>query len=228
MNKVLHATECLNTGVYLAIMGSVKSSPDFEHHLLYEIRKDSPSPDLLALQQLGVITYLWEGGVVKKRIQLNIIQKKIKPNITHLHSSWAGFIGRLFPMNSRLVYSSHGFGFQRKDYNAIFRFAFYLIEKILQINTSANIAYMPFEYSLFRNILKSKKIYLASMDFWNFSFAGINNERKLNSLSKNKQIVSIGRITPAKDPYFFLKVVIEIRKLGYVGDILWIGDGATE
>jgi glycosyltransferase involved in cell wall biosynthesis len=228
MNKVLHVTECLNTGVYLAIKGSIISSPDFEHHLLYEIRKDSPSPDLLALHHLGVITYRWEGGLVKKRIQLNIIQKKINPNITHLHSSWAGFIGRLIPMNSRLVYSSHGFGFQRKDCNAIFRFAFYLIEIILQMNTSANIAYMPYEYALLRNILKSKKIYFANMDFWNFSFAGINNKRKLSSSSKNKQIVSIGRITRAKDPYFFLKVVIEIRKLGYVDDILWIGDGAIE
>jgi glycosyltransferase involved in cell wall biosynthesis len=140
-----------------------------------------------------------------------------KPDIIYLHSSRAGFYGRILPHRVPIYYSSHGFAFQRRDVNSCLRAFYFAIEKILKYRTNKYVSIWPIDHYLATNKLRYGKTV----------FYRLHLLRKLEQLNLDKFTVSkgagfaiLGRISEAKDPKFASSLA---RKIGNSADIYWIG-----
>lgn len=141
------------------------------------------------------------------------LYQKYQPDIVHLHSSKAGFLGRLaFPKN-KTVYTVHGFDSIRIAYRK-----FLPVEKILQGKCSAIIGVSEYDK---RNLL-SERITANVELVYNGIMAPVKLKEDpfihLNSFSK--KILCIARLAPPKDIDIFLKVASMLPDYAFI----WIGN----
>ena len=72
--------------------------------------------------------------------------RRYQPDLIHLHSSWAGLLGRLVPLGRRkIVYTPHCYAFERRDLSQVVRIGLWLVEKILSRRNAGVFAVSPRE-----------------------------------------------------------------------------------
>ena len=110
---VLHITESVGGGLTLAISQYVANAPNCFHILCCPFKPaDSIGVDLYDVAD-KYIEFDFDGFLVVFSIREMV--KKYNPDIIHLHSSFAGFFGRLaLPFNQKVIYTPHGFSFFKK------------------------------------------------------------------------------------------------------------------
>lgn len=164
-------------------------------------------------------------------IGLSKVIKDQKPDVIHLHSSKAGFLGRLsaklVSRKIKTIYSPHGMAFNiRPYYGMIERFASMFSDKVIANSKSEA------EEIIRRKIVQVEKIEVIAN--------GLPIETANRYLSEEKRfqlrnkfninhddflVVSGGRLERLKDPYTFfqcLNLLIQTRNNIY---FMWLGDG---
>lgn len=229
--KVLHVVESFAGGVYDFLKILTKHQPDIDHVIVHGFRADTPSE--YADDFGDHVTFLsWPEAVdaihplrdFEAFLALRRIVKEEEPfDILHLHSSKAGFLGRLVArqlgISSKTLYTSHGVSFIRQDISKIKKAFFVFLEKIAARTGGTVVACSPSEKEAFR------RHGIPAIAVPN----GIECE-KMPPQQTSKEIVIVataGRITPAKGPELFDAVA---RKLENRRDIrfLWIGEGEAQ
>lgn len=217
--KILHVTDAMNAGVSEGIFTICKVTSKHDHYLLWSSHNDSPTVSESSLHTIFQDFWKWEGNIFQKLNFLAKLNKELKPDIIHLHSSIAGVYGRLLKLNSIIIYSPHCYAFQRKDISIFSKLFFYLCEFILIFRTSATGVCWPIEEKYVRTYLKSSKI----LQFPLINFQHILSA-ELNKNYSNNIFYSLGRIRPQKDPKFLLKVISKLRPYENFS-FFWIGEG---
>jgi len=222
MVVVLHVTDSMSSGTYEAVLSIANSHKRQIHHLLYDYKSDAAEPNIESLSSTFKSVARWSSGVFRRSIHLNRILKELNPDFIYLHSSWAGFYGRLVPTKAVILYTSHGFGFQRNDVSRIARNIFLLIEKLLSKRTDVYVAIWPIELKYANtklNFRKTKAYILDEVKFILFE-KGIQNAKT----TSNSNFAVVGRVSAAKDPRF-------TNEIGKITDtyfkINWFGAVAT-
>jgi hypothetical protein len=216
--KILHVTNCFNAGVGKAVSSIAKDLSDHEHYLLWTYKNDSPSFMNDEVKNIFFSSVKWSHNFIQSILILKKLIKEINPDYIHLHSSFAGFIGRVFLNSEKIYYSSHGFAFQRKDIPFFVRRIFYLIERVLSHRTKRYVAFFPIDFKIASNVLKFKSISFYLYD----GIIQICNQEKQISNSHGNNFVCIGRLSPAKDPKFMFKISEKIDKSLNI-KLFWIG-----
>lgn len=138
--------------------------------------------------------------------RIALIIKKEKPNLIHLHSAKAGFIGRLAGkiVRCKIIYTPHAFSYL--SFTGFKRVVFYLLE---YISRNWSDLLLPVSYSE------------ANRAFFELGYRRDKVEVFLNSISPPKQFVPkdynsnfrigmIGRLTYQKDPLVFLAIASKL------------------
>lgn len=142
MTRILHATDATHAGVLVAVTDLAREQaavPGASVAFAYTPRPESPDvariqeltgPDvrvhrLTAHPRLAVPALLLRlGGVILRE----------RPDIVHLHSSRAGFAGRVVALATgyrrRVVYSPHGFAFERAVSSERMRDLYAMLERL--------------------------------------------------------------------------------------------------
>lgn len=200
---VLHVAESFSAGVGAAIQQYVSRTPELRHLLIYSERPESPvEPEWLAP---FASTQKMARGHVRRVRQIAQFFSLSQPDIVHLHSSYAGAYGRLAVSRrrARIVYTPHCYAFERRDIGRFPRALIRLVEGLLNVNTTIVAACSPHEASLARCLPKSV------------------NSRYLPSVAQPTtrpdtdwppRVVGSGRLSPQKDPSYFLEVVRAFRQ----------------
>ena len=155
---------------------------------------------------------------IKAMLELKQIEKKIKPDIIHLHSSKAGAIGRIaFNGKIPMFYTPHGYSFLMENCNAIKRILFKSIEYICAKRKCVTISCSAGEHLETLKLTK-KAVY-------------VNNGININELQKNIDktekinhpftVFTLGRICYQKDPTLFNEIAKQLSDIRFI----WIGDG---
>jgi glycosyltransferase involved in cell wall biosynthesis len=224
--RVLHVTETFAAGTGVAVVGFARGSKgqgieafllaqDRGSGLLDEIQGDPP---FVRARILGPGSLrLWRG--------IGAAVKEIRPDVLHLHSSLAGAVGRIRLLASRnplVVYSPHCFAFERRDVSRWQRWAFRTAERLLAHRTDGFVCVSPHEAALARQLRNSVPVtYVVNA----FSINGqVKNPQGLPRSDGTVRPVSLGRITPQKDPAMFAAVAVALRATGAV-EATWIGSG---
>lgn len=223
--KILHIVESFGGGVFSFIVDLVNSiDKDCDITIAYGIREETPENfeeyfsnevSFIKIENFTRKINLSEDYKAFKEIRKVI--KEIKPDIVHLHSSKAGFIGR-FAINGRktkVIYNPHGFSFLKLDDSKLKRFIYKFLEKVATFRKSIIVGCSEGEYKEALKLTKNSICINNGIGIENIK----SNVKKINL--KNITICTSGRITYQKNPELFNKIAESFPNLKFV----WIGDG---
>lgn len=222
--KILHVSEAFGGGIVSSLYSFATNSPEFEHHLLVCERKDQPlSKDLEA--RFASITPM-RRGVMGAVLDIRNAVSELTPDYVHLHSSYAGVFGRLAGLDRRrVVYSPHGFPFERRSAPRIVRGLYFAIERILS-SRALNFAGVSLD-----EVHRAQSMYkhVRAIFVPNTSDMSPTGRQSDTPGSPRVKVACAGRLCPQKDPAFLLNTIAALPDS--VKDqlsITWIGSGDTE
>lgn len=225
--KILMVCEAFGGGVFAYVTQLCNDMVNsFDIYLAYSLRPQTPNDFKSKIDSRVKLIEIENFGDLKKILstikRLKNIEREIKPDIIHLHSSIAGAIGRLAfnGKNNVLLYTPHGYahillgnGFKSRIYR--------LIEKILAKRKAITLTCCESEDEEARKF-SNNTAYIET---------GINVEKfdKLfSNIKQNKNdrftVFTLGRICRQKQPSIFNEIALHIPEAKFV----WIGSGELE
>lgn len=219
--RILHVTQCPVAGVPHAIERYARGTSEaHEHHLLAVPEVD------VAKSAFASFTSLPPGTLARIREVTRAVER-IRPDVIHAHSSFAGGYVRLAPVAVPIVYQPHCFAFDDPGRPWAVRGAYWLAEALLGVRSTLTVALTPHERALSHSIGQGRR----TAEVPNVSNVephgvGVVRRHSGNAL----RVAMIGRVAPQKDPAFFAGTA---RSLGlHEGpspeiELVWIGGGDT-
>jgi glycosyltransferase involved in cell wall biosynthesis len=234
--RVLHVTETFSTGVGTAITSYANAirGQGVESSLLAQDRGSG------LLEELGesspfVSARLVPPGRVNLWRAIGETVDELRPDIVHLHSSWAGGIGRLrLALRSKpiVVYSPRCFAFERRDFSRLRQLAYHSAEFLLAHRTTAFVCVSPREVKLARQFRSRAKVFYVANTFPSRPTLAADPTSpaappEARGAAVPLRVVTVGRVWPQKDPEMFAQIVSALRAGGPV-EATWVGDGEDE
>lgn len=216
--QVLHVAESFGGGVGSAILEYAKNTPEFDHHVVYGERMDSPLSSAV-LQKFTSATPMGVGHL-RRLVAVRRALLSRDWDVVHLHSSFGGFYGRIpgGVSRRRIVYTPHCYAFERQDIPHFARAVFMIVERILALRTGVFAACSKREARLSKAWPRPTVVYVPNVA------PRRPRERAAEfDPSEPLRIFGAGRDAPQKDPEFFLSCVESLRSAGFDVEAKWIG-----
>ena len=232
--KIIHITDAAAAGVLNSVTALARAqieSAEVSHvRFCYTPRAESPSHSLISEGfGPGIEVERWSSGKFGLFRGLRRELKRDDADLIHLHSSRSGFLGRALAAASgsraRVVYSPHGFAFDRRDYSPVMARAFLLLERLALRGSREIVVVSESEAELVRARLpKARAVVLPNtVDLTAF------RPTPLSADASRLGVVHIGRIMAQKDPQTFAAIAsrTEATNPGRFS-FTWIGEGDRE
>jgi glycosyltransferase involved in cell wall biosynthesis len=218
---VLHVVEALGGGVMAAVGDYVSSaSPEFRHALLARVRPGHDTGDLWGVPLIPFRSDRPGPGMIA---QVNQVVRRLRPQVVHAHSSWAGLVVRLANVpRDRIAYTPHCYAFERTDRGRGVRGAFGLAEWLLAGRTGLVVAVSPREAQLAHRLGAGRRVrYVPNV------VPVLDEVRPAPVPGERRPVVvaGVGRLMAQKDPAWFADVVRAARRRGAEIDAVWLGGG---
>lgn len=211
MTRVLHVAESFGGGVATAMSEYLRSTSELEHHLLYG-RRAQLTPDLLE-------PYASATELTSARAAIGAVRRavaKVRPDVVHAHSSFAGAYVRLAMRRGRprVVYTPHCFAFERRDIGVPVRMGYRAAERLLALNTDVIAGCSRYERDLGASWIGAERaVYLPNI---------ARCDDVPDAPGARRRVVGLGRLDPQKDPMWFADAAGRITS---DAELLWIGGG---
>ena len=212
MARILHVTEGMGGGTSAAVVEFARSTPQPEHHLLFQRRSRGElvfRHDFAGCRDAGRRLL----PQVRLAQALRAAVTRLRPQIVHLHSTWAGLVGRaVLPRGAggpAVLYTPHCFGFERVVAGRLLQAA----ERVMADRTDLAVCVSPHEQLL-----------AAGLGLPTVLVPNTTRGRPQRSRpsATGDSVVTVGRIGPQKDPGFLLRVkALCGRRAAWT----WIGAG---
>ena len=226
--KLLYIVESMGGGVFTYIVSlSNEFSAQYEVYIAYGLRKETTEdyltyfdPKIHMIQVQAFQRNIDFRRDFRAFLEIRRIEKRVKPDIIHLHSSKAGVLGRwaFINKNCPLFYTPHGYSFLMANCNWLKRRIYFLIEWISARGRCVTIACSYGEY-LESQKLSKRTEYVASginLEEMKEILAGAESEKE-----HNFTVFTLGRIDYSKNPELFNQIAKRFPQVSF----LWIGDG---
>ncbi|QQZ28399.1 glycosyltransferase [Thiothrix subterranea] len=228
--KVIHVAESFAAGVLHFVAQLTHAMPEHEHIVIHGKRPDTPN-NYASLFSKKVKLLVWHGvsrdisplGDVLALLRLMRLLSKHDADVIHLHSSKAGFLGRiaakLLWQSGKVIYTPHGVAFLRQDVTSLKQTLFIGLEKVASLCSGQVIACSASEAASFH-------AHGIAADYIN---NGITCARLPESaLSKSDDapctIAVVGRISNQKNPARFNAIAQAFANEPQFR-FVWVGDG---
>ena len=218
--RVLHVAESMASGVETAVSTWIEATPMLEHAWVSAPSHEYSSGALLTA--LGAPSGARSLRIAYVMANLRRTVAVTRPHVIHLHSSFAGVIGRLSPSiarDSRLVYSPHCFGFERRDASGLGQRLSLVVEQALARRCSAYVSVSVHEQTLSRRLAPGAQHHLVP----NYVWRGSRPRRAREGAPFT--VAAMGRVGPQKDPNLFGALASRLR--GPEFRFVWIGGGSS-
>ncbi|MFE5672283.1 glycosyltransferase [Agromyces sp. NPDC056523] len=227
--KILHVTECLATGVLdvIARMSSKLSAEGCDVTVLHVPHPESPSASELrhALPGIRIVTGWGSGRARPLRVMgLALAMTKLLRedwDIVHLHSTFAGFVGRVRPSSIPIVYSPHGFSFLRHDVAPRAAALFKFVERRLARRADVIHCVSRDEHRVAAEQLRARPILLQNV----LDSGSRWSAETIHRPSRPPRVVNLGRWSQQKAPERFVRAASELHD---VAEFRWIGTGEAD
>lgn len=228
--KIVHVVECFAGGVFSFLSNLTNELDKEEYIVIYGINRDNTPSDFRekfppntkfipwknasrSLNPLKDIKALWELYIILKRID--------GIDIIHLHSSKAGFLGRivsfLLGKSKKTIYTPHAISFLRLDVSPKKRKIFIAMEKFASFFGGKIVACSQSE----KEAIEEQGI--KNVTFINNGIKPLQIEKKVNTSDKIT-IISVGRLSIQKNPKLFNDIALEFIDNPNI-QFIWCGDG---
>lgn len=231
--RILMVCEAFGGGVFTYVSQLCNDMcDDFEVYLAYSIRPQTPKNysefldkrvHMIEVNNFNVNGLMNLSNDIKVIKELREIEKKVKPDVIHLHSSVAGGIGRLAfkGKNNTVVYTPHGYAHILMGSGAKCKL-YGIMENIFgKISNAITLTCCESEDVVARGLTK-RTAYIET---------GVNLKDLAKSLDgiepeKNDKftVFTLGRACVQKQPQIFNKIAELVPEARFV----WIGNGELE
>jgi len=234
--RIVHIVEAFGGGVF-DFLRILTSNIDAEHIIVHSLRKETPK-NYKKFFEKNIKFFYWKSANREINLSkdfralldlifiLRSLSQNKKIDVIHLHSSKAGFLGRLaaktLGLSDKVIYTTHGISFLRKDISltkkkiliSLEKLAYKLGGKVIACSRSEAefIKKYGIEASYIFNGLKCPKLG--------------NKKFKANKFIETEKIkiATVGRITFPKNPFLFREIAKAFLSVKNV-EFIWIGDG---
>ncbi|NPB06177.1 MAG: glycosyltransferase family 4 protein [Aquificae bacterium] len=224
--KVLHAVEAFGGGVFTFIKLLTQGLSQFEHAVLYAPRPETPPSFERSFP--GTVRFIrWRSAQreinpikdAKALLELLTLLRRERFDVIHLHSSKAGFLGRLaarlLGLERRVAYTPHGPAFLRLDVSPRKRRFYALLERLAYQMGGRVVACSKSEArALCKEGIKATYV-----------FTGLPCPREpvFKKPGSPFTVITVGRIAAQKNPALFNAVARRLEGEGV--RFVWVGDG---
>ncbi|KVL24067.1 glycosyltransferase [Burkholderia cepacia] len=227
--KIVHMVESSATGTLsmVCLIANRLARDGHDVHVVYSVRPDTP-PAIAAMfdSRVSLRHVQMKGvGLLRTVGRLRATLNEIGPDVVHLHSSFAGFLGRLSTLfalpKAAFFYSPHCISFMRRDISGVKRLAFVGLEWIACVRKCLYVACSESEGRAIRAWLRQPVVVVenAVVDTPSSARAGDQGRPADGPL----RVVTVGGIRAQKNPALFAQIADGLRARGV--RFVWIGDG---
>ena len=226
--KILHIVEAFTGGIFDIVMNMSNELAARGHKvtIVYSTRVNTPEnlgsyfSNGIELRKMNMVRSI---SPLRDTLNLAKLVKTIKienPDIVHLHSSKAGFIGRVAAricgLGKNVYYSPHDLAYTVSK--GMKKHLYYLVERLGLVFGNNLIACSKGEYDEINDRL-TDNVKLLNNAIDNSLFNRVVIDYKGRYTSKN--IATVGRLSEQKNPKLFLEIARKNRDYNF----FWIGDG---
>ena len=231
--RLLHLTEAYSSGVAVAIESYIERTPASVEIEVCGYRR--PEAQTGPGIDLPVPFVALPAGRWAQWRAVEAAVDRFRPDVVHLHSSWAGALGRITRRTHRTVYTPHAYGFLRSDLPRPVRLGILASERALKARTDAIVACGEHEAELARRFGLAREVYHVPQRVPERIRTRVAQLNRLNQLDQRSpdgafRVGMVGRVSPQKGPAFMANVARELR--GSVAarpvELVWIGGGDRE
>lgn len=228
--KIVHVMECFAGGTFNFLVDLTNELSNEEHIVIYGTNRENTPKNFKDLFNKNVKFIKWKTAQremkplkdIKALWELYTILKKIDGiDIIHLHSSKAGFLGRivsfLLGKSNKTIYTPHAISFLRLDVSLKKRKIFIWMEKFASLFGGKIVACSQSE----KEAIEEQGI--RNVTFINNGIKPLQAEKKVNTSDKII-IISVGRLSIQKNPKLFNDIALEFIDNPNI-QFIWCGDG---
>lgn len=228
--KIVHVVECFAGGVFSFLSTLTNELDKDEYIIIYGTNRDNTPLDFKKQFPKETRFIPWKNAGrslnpikdMKALWELYIILKKIDGiDVIHLHSSKAGFLGRivsfLLGKSKKTIYTPHAISFLRLDISSKKRKIFIWMEKFASFFGGKIVACSQSE----KEAIEEQGI--KNVTFINNGIKPLQVEKKVNKSNKIT-IISVGRLSIQKNPKLFNDIALEFINNPNI-QFIWCGDG---
>lgn len=228
--KIVHVVECFAGGVFSFISTLTNELDKEEYIIIYGTNRDNIPLNFKKQFPKETRFIPWKNAGrslnpvkdLKALWELYTILKKIDSiDVIHLHSSKAGFLGRivsfLLGKSNKTIYTPHAISFLRLDVSSKKRKIFIWMEKFASLFGGKIVACSKSE----KEAIEEQGI--KNVTFINNGIKPLQIEKKVN-ISDKIIIISVGRLSIQKNPKLFNDIALEFIDNPNI-QFIWCGDG---
>lgn len=229
--RIVQVIESTATGTLamVRLISNQFAKENHEVHVIYSVRIDTPSNLLEQFESTIKLHHVQMSGrslpAILKELRSKL--KTIKPDVVHLHSSYAGFLGRIASVgilsSTRFFYSPHCISFMRKDISQIKRLCFIALEKLACLKRCIYIACSESERIEINKYVGSKVLLIENAV--DNKILDKKYQANINQVHR-PCVVTVGGIRKQKNPTLFAELAKALT--GDDIEFIWIGDGDSE
>lgn len=232
--KIVHVIEATATGTLTmaSLLANKQVEAGHDVTVIFSRRPETPGDlNIFFLKDVKLVN-IQMCFLKDKLLSLFLLRKfikKLSPTFVFLHSSFAGFLGRLsliaMLQSPKVYYLPHCVSFMRKDVGFFMRSAFVVFEWIGAIKKSEFVACSVSEEKAIKKAVPFRKCHVVenSVDLSkapNDFVSGYNIQEKV--------VISIGHIRKQKGPKQFAKIARIVKGKDPSVSFVWVGDGPLE
>ncbi|KVC12466.1 glycosyl transferase [Burkholderia diffusa] len=227
--KIVHIVESSATGTLsmVCLIANRLAREGHDVHVVYSVRPDTP-PGLAAMFDARVSlrhVQMKGAGLLRTVGRLRATLNEIGPDVVHLHSSFAGFLGRLSTLfalpKAAFFYSPHCISFMRRDISGVKRLAFVGLEWIACVRKCLYVACSESEGRAIRAWLRQPVVVVENAVSATLSSSQPGEPE--GPPNRPPCVVTVGGIRAQKNPELFARIAHGMRARGT--HFVWIGDG---
>lgn len=232
--NIVHIMEASATGTLAMASLLANGQADKGHNVtvIYSIREETPQNLDQFFNNSIKLIYIDMGSIRSKLLSLIKIRKtiaNINPSVIFMHSSFAGFLGRVALLgaqnNSKLFYIPHCISFMRKDISGFKKVLFVGFEWIGALKKCDYIACSRSEQIIIQKHIPFRKCHLVENAL---NLDDIPTNSITNWSLRAKNVVTVGQIRKQKGPELFALIAKQVKANDPSINFTWIGDGETD
>jgi glycosyltransferase involved in cell wall biosynthesis len=229
--RVLHVAEAFGGGVLemIATLAAGGAGAGDEVTIAYGRRPETPADPRTKIDPaVGLVSLGWDGRGAAEQARawrrLRRLVEATRPDVVHLHSSFAGVAGAIaLPASQPTVYTPHGYSFTMADRGRAAAFAFRSIERLTARRATLIGAVSDAEAEAARRVAPADKVVVVH-----------NGVPELDDLPADapeperpapRRAIVLGRITAAHLPGASARILLGVAD---DGEVEWVGGGGSD
>lgn len=230
-SKIVHIIEASATGTLsmAALLANCQAGNGHVVSVIYSQRPETPVDFITHFDRRINLINIQMSSALERLTCLPKIRstlKSLSPDCVFMHSSFAGFLGRLSTLgalaHTKFFYLPHCISFMRNDIGSLKKVLFVFFEWVASIKNADYVACSESERTAIARSIPFRKCHLVENAL---DFKAIPSMNQQDLSHRKKTVITVGQIRPQKGPDFFSSIAQAVKAEAPQIEFVWVGDG---